>query len=46
MVDALKQQLLSQAYLFDDPRAYAAGIHDALDAVESFLEAAEEARTA
>ncbi len=32
--DRLRRELLSQAYLFDDPRAYAAGVEDALAALE------------
>jgi hypothetical protein len=29
------RRLLEQAYLFDDPRAYEAGVLDALDALRS-----------
>jgi hypothetical protein len=30
-MDPLLHRLLSQAYLFDDPRAYEAGVRDAFD---------------
>jgi hypothetical protein len=30
-MDPLLRRLLSQAYLFDDPRAYEAGVRDAFD---------------
>jgi hypothetical protein len=30
-VETLLRRLLSQAYLFDDPRAYEAGVRDAFD---------------
>jgi hypothetical protein len=31
LVDPLLRRLLNQAYLFDDPRAYEAGVRDAYD---------------
>ena len=31
------ERLLQQAYLFDDPRAYRAGVEDAVAALESVL---------
>lgn len=33
-------RLLQQAYLFDDPRAYRAGVQDAVQALEDLLGAA------
>jgi hypothetical protein len=32
-MDQVLRRLLSQAYLFDDPRAYEAGVRDAFDAL-------------
>jgi hypothetical protein len=32
-MEQLLHRLLSQAYLFDDPRAYEAGVRDAFDAM-------------
>ena len=34
MVEELRRKLLAQAYLFDDPSAYAAGVLDALGSLE------------
>lgn len=34
----LNRRLVANAFLFDDPRAYAAGVSDALDAVRRLLE--------
>lgn len=34
----LKGQLLENAFLFEDPRAYTAGVTDALEAVRLLLE--------
>lgn len=33
-LDVLRGRLLGQAYLFDDPRTYEAGVEDALAALE------------
>jgi hypothetical protein len=37
VVDDVLEQLLRQAYLFDDPRAYEAGVRDALAAVDEHV---------
>jgi hypothetical protein len=42
-VDTLLERLVRQAYLFDDPAAYAAGVRDALDAVDRFVQEDEAA---
>lgn len=42
----LKGQLLENAFLFEDPRAYAAGVTDALEAVRLMLEGNIHARPA
>lgn len=34
----LNRRLVANAFLFDDPRAYAAGVTDALDAVRRLLQ--------
>ncbi len=34
----LNRRLVANAFLFDDPRAYAAGVSDALDAVRRLLQ--------
>ncbi len=34
----LKRRLVANAFLFDDPHAYAAGVTDALDAVRRLLQ--------
>lgn len=34
----LNRRLVANAFLFDDPRAYTAGVSDALDAVRRLLE--------
>jgi len=41
-MDPLLRRLLSQAYLFDDPRAYEAGVRDAFE-VLSRADAEDEA---
>jgi len=33
----LRERLRQQAYLFDEPEAYAAGVDDALDALDDLL---------
>ena len=37
------ERLLEQAYLFDDPQAYRAGVEDAVAALEDLLEVSGEA---
>lgn len=39
-VDRLERKLLAQADVFDDPRAYRAGVEDALEAVRAALDRA------
>ncbi len=34
----LNRRLVANAFLFDDPRAYAAGVSDAIDAVRRLLQ--------
>ncbi len=34
MLAAIRQRLLRQALVFDDPRSYVAGVEDALEAVD------------
>jgi hypothetical protein len=42
-MDAILHRLLSQAYLFDDPRAYEAGVRDAFEVLRSVEDGAEAA---
>ncbi|MDQ3931701.1 MAG: hypothetical protein M3252_02540 [Actinomycetota bacterium] len=40
LVEDLRVSLVTQAFLFEDPRAYAAGVEDALSAVVVVLRTA------
>lgn len=44
-MDTLQARLIRRANLFDDPRAYAAGVADALDAVARHLDDTSTDRT-
>ena len=44
--ERLRRKLLAQAYLFDDPGAYAAGVEDAFDALARAEEPAPVAASA
>ncbi len=45
-MDAVLDRLLQQAYLFDDPAAYEAGVRDAVEAIDARDEAVDEPRRA
>lgn len=38
-LEQVRQRLLTQAQLFDDPADYAAGVNDAVNAVKALLQA-------
>jgi hypothetical protein len=45
-VEVTIERLLQQAYLFDDPRAYRAGVEDAVRALEDLLRSEAEGAVA
>ena len=37
-IQRLRDRLLADAFLFDDPRAYQAGVEDTLDQIDAYLD--------